>query len=56
MKARSVRTDQAQSHLKLFETAPREGWEDAFRIMAKRGDDVLLEEPLPTSFDENEWE
>lgn len=37
--------------------APREGWEEAFRLMAKRGDDALPDEPLSlTSFDEAEWE
>ena len=36
--------------------SPREGWEEAFRAMAKRGDDQLLDDPRPTSFDESEWE
>jgi antitoxin MazE len=35
---------------------PRQGWADAFRVMAERGDDHLLDEPRPTSFDETEWE
>ena len=37
---------------------PRAGWEEAFREMAKRGDDELLDAPLPslTRFDEEEWE
>jgi len=35
---------------------PRQGWEEAFRAMAERGDDRLLDEPRPTSFDETEWE
>jgi antitoxin MazE len=35
---------------------PREGWENAFRRMARRGDDTLEEEPAPlTTFDEVEW-
>jgi len=36
-------------------TRPREGWEDSFRLMAERGDDRLLDEALPTSFDAKEW-
>jgi len=35
---------------------PREGWETAFRAMAERGDDRLLDEPRPTAFDKTEWE
>ncbi len=37
---------------------PREGWEESFREMAKRGDDQLLDGDLvnQTSFDEEEWE
>ena len=37
---------------------PREGWEESFREMAKRGDDRLLDGDLvnQTSFDEEEWE
>jgi len=35
---------------------PREGWDEAFSLMAQRGDDHLLDEPRPTSFDESEWE
>ena len=34
---------------------PREGWEDAFREMAARGDDRLLDEYTPTEFDHTEW-
>ena len=36
---------------------PRIGWEDAFRQMAQRGDDVLLDqESLPqTQWDVTEW-
>jgi antitoxin MazE len=37
--------------------APREGWAAAFRAMAERGDDTLLDADLsPTSWDEDEWE
>ena len=37
---------------------PRQGWEEQFRAMAAQGDDVLLDEPLPslTHWDEEEWE
>jgi len=37
---------------------PRAGWEEAFREMARRGDDKLLDAPLPslTRWDEEEWE
>ena len=35
--------------------APRAGWEEAFKEMAKRGEDLLLDEETPTRFDEGEW-
>jgi antitoxin MazE len=35
--------------------APREGWEDAFRTMAQRGDDVLQDGLITSSFDDTEW-
>ena len=34
---------------------PREGWGDAFREMAERGDDRLLDEHTPTKWDNEEW-
>jgi antitoxin MazE len=34
---------------------PRSGWAEAARTMAEGGDDVLLDEPTPTEFDEAEW-
>lgn len=36
---------------------PRAGWEEAARLMAQRGDDNLIDGPLPslTSFDESDW-
>ncbi|MBT5901434.1 MAG: AbrB/MazE/SpoVT family DNA-binding domain-containing protein [Opitutaceae bacterium] len=34
----------------------RAGWETAFSNMAASGDDILEEQPCPTSWDENEWE
>lgn len=37
---------------------PREGWEEALKEMARRGDDALLGDVSPslTSWDEDEWE
>ena len=36
----------------------REGWEEAFKLMAKRGDDTPLDGDawLATEFDAHEWE
>jgi hypothetical protein len=36
--------------------SPREGWEEAFRAMAERGDDRLIDESPSTVFDDTEWE
>jgi antitoxin MazE len=37
---------------------PRAGWADAFREMARRGDDASLDDAPPSlsSWDEDEWE
>jgi len=35
---------------------PRMDWEDAFRAMAQRGGDQLLDEPTATKWDDEEWE
>jgi antitoxin MazE len=36
---------------------PRAGWDDAFRRMAERGDDHLIDGEWPaTDFDSTEWE
>ena len=37
---------------------PRDGWSDAFQEMARRGDDVLLDDAAPSlsGWDEDEWE
>jgi antitoxin MazE len=37
---------------------PRQGWEEAFRAMAERGDDRLLDGNLTgqTRWDEDEWQ
>ncbi len=39
-------------------SAPRQGWEDAFRRMAEQGDDTLLdpEGATRTIWDDTEWE
>jgi antitoxin MazE len=34
----------------------REGWAEAARAMADRGDDRLLDPETPTTFDDTEWE
>ena len=37
---------------------PRQGWDEAFRLMAERGDDALLDgDEFPaTAWDDTEWE
>ena len=35
--------------------SPRKGWDEAFKEMAKNGDDKLLDMP-ESSWDEEEWE
>jgi antitoxin MazE len=35
---------------------PRQGWAASFASMAEQGDDTLLDEPLSTQWDEEEWE
>ncbi len=35
--------------------SPRQDWEALFSAMAKNADDRLLDEPLPTRWDEEEW-
>jgi len=34
---------------------PRSGWTEAAAQLSERGDDKLLDEPVPTEFDESEW-
>ena len=34
---------------------PRNGWAEQFRAMAERGDDHLLDKPIPTKWDRNHW-
>ncbi len=36
--------------------APRSGWEDAARVLRENSGDYLLDSPVPTRFDEGEWE
>ena len=35
---------------------PRAGWAEAARELADQGDGGLLDDPVPTAFDESEWE
>ena len=34
---------------------PRAGWAEAARVLRDRGEDGLLDEVVPTDFDETEW-
>jgi antitoxin MazE len=36
-------------------TRPRAGWAEAAELMRQRSQDLLLDEPTPTEFDEKEW-
>lgn len=36
--------------------APRAGWSEAAEKLRERGEDGLLDEPVPNDFDESEWE
>ncbi|MGB0564462.1 MAG: AbrB/MazE/SpoVT family DNA-binding domain-containing protein [Spirulinaceae cyanobacterium] len=35
---------------------PRQGWEQAFIAMAENQDDTLLDDDLPTAWEQTEWE
>jgi antitoxin MazE len=37
-------------------SSARSGWADAARQMRKRDEDLLVDPPVPTFFDEKEWE
>ncbi len=37
-------------------TSARSGWADAARRMRQHDDDRLLDPPVPTRFDQEEWE
>jgi antitoxin MazE len=34
---------------------PRDGWEEAAKVMRTRNEDELLDEPTATAFDREEW-
>jgi antitoxin MazE len=34
---------------------PRQGWGEHFKIMAEHGDDQLINQEIPTQWDEDEW-
>ena len=42
--------------LERLDDDPRAGWAEAARELVGRGDDRLLDDPVPTVFDESEWE
>lgn len=39
-------------------SSPRDGWDDAFKAMAKMGDDAIIDEAenISHSWDDNEWQ
>ncbi len=37
-------------------TSARSGWANAAKKMRQRAEDLLLDPPVPTLFDEKEWE
>ena len=37
-------------------SAVREGWGPAAKELARRGETGLVDEPVPTEFDETEWD
>ncbi len=44
------------SGIVIENTAPlRDGWAAAAAKVRERGDDGLLDEPVPTAFDDSEW-
>jgi len=51
---------EAQDHQIIIRSTrqPRQDWKAAFRAMAERGDDALLDRQLltPTKWDEDEWQ
>jgi antitoxin MazE len=42
--------------LERVDDDPRAGWAEAARQLQSRGEGGLLDEPVPTVFDESEWE
>jgi antitoxin MazE len=52
----SAEIEVENNHLVLSPSRQRRsGWEDAFKAMAAKKDDKLLDMP-PSSFDEDEWQ
>lgn len=52
-----VQIDLEGDHLTIRSVVhPRAGWDEALAKMSENGDDVLLDEYVPTEWDENEWE
>ena len=55
-------TDEVELHIRdgaiVIERAstPRVGWAEATKEMHERDEDLLLDAPTPTQFDEKEWE
>lgn len=35
---------------------PRVGWAEAAQALSVHGEDMILDKPTPTSFDQEEWE
>lgn len=42
--------------LERLDDDPRAGWAEAARELMDRGDAGLMDDPVPTAFDESEWE
>ena len=40
----------------MMERGPRAGWAEAAQSLRARGEDGLLDDPVPTVFDDSEWE
>lgn len=45
----------AEENLIRGVATPRAGWGEASVRLRRRGEDGLLDEPLPTDFDQTEW-
>ncbi len=43
------------NQIKIQAIRRRQGWEEHFAAMAEQADDRLLDETLPTQWDEEEW-
>jgi antitoxin MazE len=52
-----VEIDVQGDHLIIRSVAyPRAGWDEALAKMSENGDDLLLDDVMPTEWDESEWE